>query len=379
MKILLWAPLGAGTHYWGPGTNAYRLYKSLKNSSHEITLVHGSSEQELFPEVFKEQIKLPSFDKGYLNKALYFYEGKRWLQNNYKNYDVFHGISAFETTFYFARLFEDLGKPAFIKITGELGGFGGNSRLSNILGISKRRMKYANRISGYIAISSKIKKNLLQLGVDPKRIFSIPNGVDTSRFCPVTNEEKLKIRQSFQLVNRFTITYLGGLTENKRVYEIVLAINLLVKEGYNVQLLLIGPDRSNGIEYNKIRPYLNENIIHIPFTKEPEKYLQASDLYVLNSISEGMPNSLLEAMSSGLICLTTPASGSEDLVYDNVEGIILDGSSECLYNNIKEILIQPQNKKFLASNARQKIIKHFSTSIILEKHFEIFSANINEK
>lgn len=374
MRILLWAPLGAGTHYWGPGTNIYRLYKTLKEKDDiKVTLVHGSSQQGSFPEVFDEQIALPSFDKGVFNKLLFFIKGKKWLQNNYNRFDVFHGISAFETTFLFANMFYGFGKPAFVKITGEYGGFGKNSLISRLLGISNRRLKNANNITGYISISKKIKENLIKNNVSEKKIFSIPNGVDTERFSPISSESKIDLRKNLGIDNLITICYLGGLTENKRVYEIVSAINELVVEGVKIQLLIVGPDRSNGVEYEKIKPFLLNNWLHhIKFTEEPELYLKASDIYILNSKSEGMPNSLLEAMSTSLCCLSTPASGSADLIDNNINGLVLDGSKEDIVAKVRSIVRNLEDYKHLGEQARRKIENSFSSKYVLNSHLELF-------
>ena len=57
MRIILWAPSGAGTHYWGPGTSAYRLYRLNKNLDIKVTLVHGTDRQGDFPGVYDEQVQ----------------------------------------------------------------------------------------------------------------------------------------------------------------------------------------------------------------------------------------------------------------------------------------------------------------------------------
>lgn len=379
MRILLWAPLGAGTHYWGPGTNIYRLYKTLRNKNYHITLVHGSSQQGIFPEVFNEQVSLPSFDKGIISKVAFFISGTKWLKNNYQNYDVFHGISAFETTFHFALLFEKLGKPAFVKITGEYGGFGDNSRFSTILGIAKRRLNNVNKISGYIAISNKIVENLENYGVEKKRIFHIPNGVDTDRFCSVTEVEKSLLRSSLNIKDKLTITYLGGMTENKRVFEIVVGIKKLLSAGIDLQLLLVGPDRSNGVEYGKLKSLIGGSIIHIEFTDKPEDYLKASDIYILNSKSEGMPNSLLEAMSTRLICLSTPAAGSVDLIKDGFSGYLLDGTSNDIYEKIMILNSNFEKASIIRENARNLILDKYSAKSVLQRHLALFSDFVNGK
>lgn len=379
MKIILWAPLGAGTHYWGPGTNIYRLYKVLKDKNYHITLVHGSSQQGHFPEVFEEQVFLAPYDGTPFDKLCFFYEGRKWMKKNYQKYDVFHGISAYQTTFYFAKMFHDLGKPAFVKITGEYGGFGDSGYLSKILGISRWRKRNLNSITGYISISSTITDNLKNNGVALDKIVEIPNGVDTDRFRPIINkEEKLVLRKNLNIENKLTICYIGGLTENKRIFEIVSAVKELILKDIDIQLLIVGPDRSNGVEYNKIKDYIGSRIIHVPFTKTPEDYLRASDIYVLNSKSEGMPNSLLEAMATGLICLSTEASGSSDLITDSTTGYILDGTADDIVNKVKKILLDYELALNLGKQARSLIINKYSANSVLNKHLNLFNRYVNK-
>jgi malate/lactate dehydrogenase len=79
IRILLWAPLGAGTHYWGPGTSAFRLYKSNTNKNVKVTLVSASYKQDKFPDVYDEQISLPSLDNNNLiSKIKYMIAAKKW-------------------------------------------------------------------------------------------------------------------------------------------------------------------------------------------------------------------------------------------------------------------------------------------------------------
>ena len=111
MKILLWAPFGAGTHYWGPGTSAYRLFKNNQDSNTKVTLVHASEFQSDFPSTYFEQIKIGNIDKksllAYLNYLIASY---KWIRKNHQDYDVFYGITAYFYTFLPAVFFKKLNK-----------------------------------------------------------------------------------------------------------------------------------------------------------------------------------------------------------------------------------------------------------------------------
>lgn len=385
MKILLWAPFGAGTHYWGPGTSAYRLYKNNKLKDVEVTLVHSAEEQDLFPEVYKEQIKLPAFRNGtYLDMIMYFIVARKWIKKNHHKFDVVHGISAFEYTFRPMIKFTTYGVPVFIKLTGESGGFGNNSKLSRLLGIAGSRKKNANTITGYISISSHVTKNLLEHGISKGKIFEITNGVNDQRFVPLSLKEKNELRNIMKINNILTFIYVGGLTFNKRVIEIVKAISELNAEGITgFQFLMVGPDRSGGLVEKEIEILINihklkEIIIRVNHTDFPEKYMQMGDVFMLVSGTEGMSNALLEAMSCGLAVIVTPISGSVDLIEDGYNGLYCDGT----VGDIKKQIIRYIEDKSLIRKFgiinREKIEKNFSDRIIFNKHINLFKKHVEK-
>lgn len=384
MRILLWAPFGAGTHYWGPGTSAYRLYKANKDKEIKVTLIHATDRQSDFPDVYNDQIALPSLENSnIIGKIKYLIAAKRWIRKNHHKYDVVHGITAYFQMFIPALLFIKYNVPVYLKLTGEHGGFGENSKVSKLTGFKKLREMSANKISGYISISSTITQNLIESGIQSERIYYIPNGVDTNRFVPASLEQKNELRRKLGIKNKFTYCYIGGLTENKRVIETVKATYKLIKDGFEIQFLIVGPDRSQGVIENEINHYIKEHqlqdvCIRIDHTDKPEQYFKASDLFILNSKSEGLSNSLLEAMASGLPCIAYPASGTIDLIDDGVNGYLTDGQNDQIYEKIKNLCKNQSLYTLFAHNARETIEKNFSVDYVMNEHVLLFKKFISE-
>lgn len=381
MNILLWAPFGAGEHYWGPGISAYRLYKSGLPESVNLYLAHSNKNQKKYPDLFKDQFYISGLSKGSrVSQLIFLFNSYFWVKKNYSKFNVVHVLGLYETQFRPALWFEKRKIPAICKVTGENAGLNNHSKLSKLLGIANYRKKKLNHISGYIAISKKIENNLRKAFVDDFRINEITNGVDIKTFKPVGIKKKERLRKELRIKNKFTVLFVGGISRRKQPHLLVYAVrNLIVNEKLPVQLILLGPDRDQDelklineiIESNNI----SDQIIYISNSDNPEKYFQASDLFCLPSKSEGMSNALLEAMACGLPSLVTPVSGSAELISDNVNGFYVSNSDD-IRNRVLQLYRNPDLTKEFGKNARNLIERNYKSEIILEQHLELFQRHV---
>lgn len=384
LKILLWAPFGAGNHYWGPGQSAFKLYKGLDKSKYELHLAHGSIEQK-YESLFDSITQISSLhNNSPIRQFLFLLLSKKWIRKNGHKFDVMHVLSIHHIGFMPAYwMIKIHGTPAYIKIQMSGAGFNSGSILSKLFGLARHRIKVSNDIDGYIAISDTIRNNLIDASIHPDKIHFIPNGVNTGIFKPVDLSFKSKIRKELSIEERFTVLYVGGRSERKGTSLIVDACRLLHEKGYDFNLLIVGPDREDGNESLKISdiislcPQLEEKVILINFTPDVLKYYQSSDIFILPSRNEGMSNSLLEALSCGLPSIVTPVSGSKDLVVDGWNGFFIDRDPKCIMQKIEYYITS--GIKLLEEhsiNARQKVEPLYDSRTILEKHIELFRQTI---
>jgi glycosyltransferase involved in cell wall biosynthesis len=383
LRILLFSPQGSGSHYFGPGMSAYRMYNLLDDKSVSVSLAHG----------FRAQKKVDFFDQQYFisdikKKGIYsgikfLIEAKKWIKKNAHQFDVVHCLSAFHHSFMMAIWFEKMGVPVVIKITGSKGmGFIENSYKSKLLGLRRYRKKNANNITGYISISSEIRQKLIYAGIELERIFNIPNGVDTDRFKPVDDLSKGKLRDNLGIDNKFTVIFTGSFDENKNPYLISRAFHRFSTR-YDAQLLLIGPDRDGGHQRLKINDFIkNNNIANIrvlDFVDDIELYYQASDLFILPSIHEGLSNSLLEAQACGLPAIVTRISGSEDLIDESLNGSFIEPEPGSIANAFEEYKRNSDKLTKYSKCAREIILKKYSCEEVLQKHLLLFSKIRNKR
>ncbi len=374
LRILLWYEHGAGLHYKGAGTNAYRLYSTKEKASCEVTLACACPEQESYP-VFREivQIHRPQGPRVF-DQLLFLVKAKKWLRANAHRFDVFHGLDIYESTLLPALWAERLGLPAFVKPAAHGTGLRSVRGIKRLFGLPARRRRILREVSGVIAISSAIDRELREHGVE--RIHRIPNGVDTDRFRPTGPGEKTAIRKELGWPEEaFILLFVGGIDSRKRPRWILEGAGPLLAGYPRLRIVLVGPEREKGhlafLEDMVSSHGWEDRVAFVPHTPDVERYYRAADLYCLPSSREGMPNSVLEAMASGLPCLVTRISGSEDLIEDGVSGWFV-GDPAGIRERVKGYLGDAEAVRRHGECARNRIENRFSTARVLEDHLRIF-------
>jgi len=376
MKILLWAPYGAGEHYWGPGMSAFNLYRKYQGYDLEITLVHGFKKQKKY-QLFNEQIFIEGLNGDTLSLLRYLAKSKSWIINHASNYDVAHILGDRVVSFLPAIWLEKNQIPTAIKIKSANFSLVKSSFIAKLIGWQFYILSQKNHITRYISISKKITDQLLKVGIEKGKIAYIPNGVDMERFKRSNNIERNSLRAKLGIDNKFTVLFTGGLSSRKRP-SLIVETFVNFKNRDDIQLLIVGPDRDDGSERMKIKKIVEReklNNVHlIPFSSEIEMYYKISDIFVLLSENEGLSNSLLEAQSCGLPAIVTEISGSEDIIRDNYNGFLITPDSKSLEDKINFYWSNKDKLKKHSVHSIERITEKFDSNKILTKHIDLFKS-----
>jgi glycosyltransferase involved in cell wall biosynthesis len=122
------------------------------------------------------------------------------------------------------------------------------------------------------------------------------------------------------------ITYIGRVTRDKGIGELVAAFERLMNSGINAYLLLVGPFEP---ERDPLPDEVEEQIRHetrikaVGYSTEPERYMSVSDVFCLPSYREGFGNVVIEAAAMGVPTVGTRIVGLVDSVVDGVTGILV--------------------------------------------------------
>lgn len=211
-----------------------------------------------------------------------------------------------------------------------------------------------------------------------KEVIILPNGVDLSRFG---NRKSIANRNHIRLIpNQWLLLFVGTLIPVKGLSYLIQAIYILVSKGYeNINLILVGDgeDRQYLKELTeKLNLSQNVNFVgQVPNDNIPY-YMMCSDIFVLPSISEGLPLVILEAMASGLPIITTNVRGLPEIVIDRENGLLVDSkSTNDLADKILEMIYDDELRGKIGKNNLEKSLS-YSWDTITDELYNIYLSNI---
>ena len=217
---------------------------------------------------------------------------------------------------------------------------------------------FANKI---IAISTMSKNSLQKIVIFNKKITLIYN--------PYL-EKILKIKKiKKNKLSSFNILSIGRLTKQKNFPLLINAVIKLSKKYEKINLLIIGDGNLKNNLVNKTRYCKNIKIIN--WKNKLNKYYLNSDLFVLPSYYEGLPNVMLDAMNHEIPIISTNCSGASDILQKNSGGFIIPINDQ---NELEKKIVFVMKNYSIAKNkiinAKKKI--HMFSDKNLIKYYELF-------
>ena len=101
-------------------------------------------------------------------------------------------------------------------------------------------------------------------------------------------------------------------------------------------------------------------------------YLNASDVFILPSVMEGMPSVVLQAMASGLPIIGTKVKGFEEVLENNINGLSIEYNNHiALADAIEKLIKSPELREKMGTNSFNKV-KNFSWESIAQKYLELY-------
>jgi sugar transferase (PEP-CTERM/EpsH1 system associated) len=243
----------------------------------------------------------------------------------------------------------------------------------------RMRRLYRPFVTKYVALSSDLEEYLcLDIHVDPARVARICNGVDTFRFAPALNGRAVAEDCPFTETDCWRVGTVGRMQAVKDQVTLAQAFVRAAQSDANaarrMRLIMVGdgPLRvevvrvldAAGLRHHAWLPGERSDVADI---------MRGLDCFVLPSLTEGISNTILEAMASGLPVIATRVGGNSELVTDGSTGRLVPAAdSAAMSGALLEYFNGPELARRHALAARQEALERFSLERMVRDYHVLY-------
>ncbi len=307
-----------------------------------------------------------------------------WIIPRRSYFDIIHLHGLSSAGLFAALATRHAGAKTLMKFT--MAGQESAARIQRLRG-GWAKLRVIRRIDRYVCTSSALVGELLSAGFDEKRILRIPNGVDVDRFRPLADAQRLIERRALRDMagwdeKTLVTAFMGGIEHRKGVDILIEAWPAIVRDVPGARLLLLGPTDHITADPAFIRE-MESRLDALGLRKtawlagrqsNPEWFLARSDLFVLPSRREGLPNALIEAQASGLPCVAADLPGiTDDIVAERETGhIVPQEAPDLLASRIVSLLRNPDLRADMGRKARLRAVDCFNLDAVSARYVMLY-------
>ncbi len=365
-----------------------KLSRELIENSYQVTVLTSRSTFKLPRKEDIERIHViriwsgtppQLMGKNIISSFIWFIGCVIWFAWHKQEFDIIHIHQVKFQAFVGALISRWYKKPALAKIGNpfDLEGLREKSIFGRLLYKTVKK-----DISIFVAISTQIEKNLCNHNLQTGKVIRISNGVHQ----PLTFQEIQQKKQEYRLrlfrenpepqfISSKYFLSVGRLSKGKNIFLMISAFMAVASKNSFAKLFILG----DGILRKEIEAFIlkkgmSNHVICMGYVKNVRDYMIAADFFVLPSSIEGMSNSLLEAMSVGLVAISNNISGSADLINNNKNGFLVDTPLEMNLPGIMLYASQLPDKKILEMQYESfsTISENYTMEIITKKYINLY-------
>jgi len=214
-----------------------------------------------------------------------------------------------------------------------------------------------------------------QSGMSESRFRVIPNGVDLTQFRPDPEERSAQRQQMGAGPKTFVVGSVNRFDRVKDQVTLLRAADAVAGRGVDLRLVVVGdgPLRSQLEQTAKDLPNLAGRAVFPGMVQKVRSWLNSFDAFVLPSLSEGMSNTLLEAMAVGLPPVATRVGGNVEVIEEGRCGLFFAPRDEAqLAAHLSELARNEELRHSLGSRARQRIESQFSLTRMMNDYKNLY-------
>ncbi|MDZ4379862.1 MAG: glycosyltransferase family 4 protein [Parvibaculum sp.] len=373
LHIVLVLPTYLPESFGGAEQQSRKFAATLVREGVKVTLLAPRIEADTPARETKDGVEIIRFrltslpnlgGRHFLSFASWSLRTAWWLRRHRRSYDVvhiIHGRLHAVGPLIGAKL---AGRPALIK-------FGRGGYDFDIDTVQNKRLfgpQFAAIVkrltTGFVANSAQMIVDVERHGIEKARVHRIPNGVIMPQLEPRAARERAES----------VFLFMGRFDREKAIDTMLKGIARLSGERA-AKLILVG----NGPREEELKALAQDLGIaaRVEFTGRLDDVtpaLRKADFYLSTSLSEGMSNSVLEAMSFGVVPVVTRVSGVEDMVEDGTNGYLFEAGdvSSCVEALERAAATPPERYARMSAAARETLAARFGMESVAAQHIALY-------
>jgi len=213
-----------------------------------------------------------------------------------------------------------------------------------------------------LPVSKYVSKSIQTIGIAPNKIEVVYNGLNFDRLKQIDLQVK-KLREEFNISDDiFLVGSVGRLVDIKGYEYLISAARALLEKCNYIKFILVGDGaQKEYLEKLVAENGLKDHIIFAGFRKNVPELLSSFDLFVLPSLSEGLPTVILEAMWAGVPVIATDIGGIPEIVTDGETGFLVKPKDpDALIEKMILYLRDRALRRQISYRAKEFVVKNFS-------------------
>lgn len=209
------------------------------------------------------------------------------------------------------------------------------------------------------------------------RVVYLPNGIDAKRFARPYDEPFLR---KFGISSSLVIGTVAALRPEKNLCALVRFFSKLT-QSMDAQLVIVGEGSERcAIEAEALRFGVSSKVVLTGALNEPERVLGRFDVFALTSVTEQMPNSVLEAMAAGLaVCATDVGDVKEMLSAENRPFVVAPGDEGAFVKAMASLLRDRALRASIGEKNRERLRREYDLSAMVSRYDHLFKGMVARK
>lgn len=237
--------------------------------------------------------------------------------------------------------------------------------------------RWLSRFTTHVVAVSKHVHDVMidEIGISPQRVRLIYNGVDTMRFCP-SPQGRESMRRNLQIPPDVVVIGIVARLARIKNHEILIRAyaKLHAAPGKKTRLVIVGdgPERA-ALEEMSRQFGISADVSFLGERRDTPELLNAFDIYVLPSLSEGMNLTLLEAMGAGLPVVASRVGGNVEIVEDGNTGYLFpSGNVDALSELFGRLVSEPERCARMGQSGRERVLRQFDQRAMMQHYLSLY-------